>query len=121
MPLLCQQSVTFVLLLMISYPCSKPQTFNTAAVVPVGNLQVLNRDNTQYKRDKGRLTTTTERNGVPSSFPRRHKQQGKQGKLHNIREDKGKTGGPKTKATATEAVNKENQTKLSNGSKQRHY
>ena len=40
-----------------------------------------------------------------------------------IREDEGKTDGPKTKekATATEAANKANQTKLNNGSKQRRY
>ena len=37
-----------------------------------------------------------------------------------IREDEGKTDGPKTKekATATEAAKKANQTKLNNGSKQ---
>ena len=53
---------------------------------------------------------------VPS-FSRRHEQEGKQDKLHNIREDKGKRDRPKeAKATATEAANKANQTELSNGS-----
>ena len=87
-------------------------------MVLVLNLQVLNRENTQYQRDKGRPTTTTERN-VPSSFPRR--QEEKQEKLHNLREDKGKqTDQKQTKATkATEAANKANQTKLNDGIKQR--
>ena len=73
------------------------------------------------KGKKKRRPAITERKIVPSAFPQRHEQEGKDEKLHIIREDKGKQTYQKqtTKTRATEAANKANRTKLNNGSKQR--
>ena len=65
--------------------------------------------------------TATERNRVPSSFPRRREQmkKGKTKRTQHNNKGRQRENRRTENTTATEAANKANQTKLNNASKQR--